>query len=64
MRSEPPQEMLQLVFSVTAQAAVVVGWSAATLRAGPGPSKKTLDLVLLDEPLANLDYKLREELRG
>ncbi len=29
----------------------------------PAPSSRTPSLVLLDEPLANLDYKLREELR-
>ena len=29
----------------------------------PAPWSKGADLVLLDEPLANLDYKLREELR-
>ena len=29
----------------------------------PAPSSSGADLVLLDEPLANLDYKLREELR-
>src|SRR6201993_4509423 len=30
----------------------------------PGALVKGADLVLLDEPLANLDYKLREELRA
>ena len=29
----------------------------------PARSSRSADLVLLDEPLANLDYKLREELR-
>ena len=36
---------------------------AAAHRASPAPSSRTADLILLDEPLANLDYKLREELR-
>ena len=30
---------------------------------GPGPGEGFSELVLLDEPLANLDFKLREELR-
>jgi glycerol transport system ATP-binding protein len=35
---------------------------AAARRAGPGPGQGA-PLMLLDEPLVNLDYKLREELR-